>query len=148
MNSKTATVAAFVYSTLAGDQIYLNYKAGGGDLPVPVGTGVFIKGGTGVAGKKNLLTPRGVVTPITGEELAYLAENPLFALHKKNEFIVVEGSEMDPERVASTMNNADPSRQLGDGDFADVKEDEDGHTDRPTRQGAPRRGGRNQRKTT
>jgi hypothetical protein len=107
----------YIFSTLAAAVNYLNHEKGGADLPVPVGTGVLIKGGTGVA-DRNLVTPRGVMTEITAEELVYLEQNPVFQLHKRNGFITVEESNKDPERVVSEgMVPGDESRQLTTEDF-------------------------------
>lgn len=109
----------YVFSTLAAAVLYTNYGKGGGDLPVELGDPVLIKGGTGVA-DKHFVTPRGVVTPITPEQLVYLEQNPVFQLHKKNGFIVVEESAKDPERVVSEgMQASDASAQPTVDDFTD-----------------------------
>lgn len=100
----------FVYSTLTCDQRYTNYVPGGGDLPVPVGS-VFVKGGTGVADAR-LVTPRGVVTEVTEEELAILEANADFNLHRKNGFVEVSASKVDPEKAAADMEGRDASAPL------------------------------------
>jgi len=107
----------YVFSTLAAAVLYTNYGKGGADLPVPEGEGVLIKGGTGVADRA-FVTPRGVVTEITPEQLVYLEQNSVFQLHKKNGFIAVEESNKDPEKVVSEgMIPGDESRQLTTEDF-------------------------------
>lgn len=107
----------YVFSTLAASVLYQNFDKGGADLPIPQGSGVLIKGGAGVADRQ-FVTPRGVVTPVTPEELVYLSQNPVFALHKKNGFISVEESNKDIERVVSeSMQPGDESRQLTEEDF-------------------------------
>ena len=100
----------FVYSTLTCDQRYTNYAQGGGDVPVVVGS-VFIKGGTGVADAR-LTTPRGVVTEITEEELAILETNEGFKQHRKNGFVEVSTSKVDPEKAAADMEGRDASAPL------------------------------------
>lgn len=113
----------FIFSTLAAAVRYTNYDKGGADLPVAVGDGVLIEGGTGVA-DKNLVTPRGVVTEVSPEQLVYLQQNPIFLLHKKNGFIAVEESAKDPERVIGEgMQPQDASAQLTPDDFGEGSAD-------------------------
>lgn len=113
----------FIFSTLAAAVNYVNYNQGGADLPIADGEGVLIKGGTGVA-DSNLVTPRGVVTEISPEQLVYLQQNPIFLLHKKNGFIAVEESAKDPERVIGEgMQPQDASAQLTPDDFGDGSAD-------------------------
>jgi hypothetical protein len=100
----------YVYSTLATDMNYTNYAEGGADLPVPL-PAVFIKGGAGVANDR-LVTPRGVVTQVTEDELAYLEANQVFQLHKQNGYIMVEKSKLDPEKVAADMTGRDNSAPM------------------------------------
>lgn len=106
----------YVYSTLAADQEYTTYVKGGADLPLAAHT-TFIKGGAGVANDR-LMTPHGVVTEITPEDAAALAQNPVFNLHAENGFVKIEGRKMDPEAAAGDMNANDEGRQLGADDFA------------------------------
>lgn len=106
----------YVFSTLASDVQYMNYGKGGGDLPVPEGKGVFIKGGAGVANDR-IVTPAGVRTEVTAEDLAYLNQNATFRLHVDNGYIKVEERKLDEEAAAGDMNANDESRQLTDGDF-------------------------------
>lgn len=105
----------YVYSTLASDNVYDAYRPGGGDMPVPI-EGILIKGGVGVMGN-NLITPRGVMTTITGEEFARLQNDHVFKLHKENGFLTVEEHSAPAEAVAANLNPADPSRQLEAGDL-------------------------------
>jgi len=105
----------YVYSTLASDNVYDAYRTGGGDMPVPI-EGVLIKGGTGVMGA-NLITPRGVMTMVTGEQYARLQSDPVFKLHSENGFLTVEETNAPAEAVAANLNPADPSRQLEPGDL-------------------------------
>ncbi len=105
----------YVYSTLASDNVYDAYRVGGGDMPVPI-DGVLIKGGAGVMGA-NLITPRGVMTMVTGEQYARLQSDPVFKLHSGNGFLTVEEHSAPAEVVAVNLNPADPSRQLESGDL-------------------------------
>lgn len=114
----------YVYSTLTCDNAYVVYSQGGADLKVKTGQ-ILIKGGTGVANAR-LITPLGVATKVTAEELKLLEENTVFKLHKENGFIVVQesGKESDAEKVASDMETRDESAPITPSDYATGKEDE------------------------
>lgn len=101
-----------VYSTLAADMKYTNHKAGGGDIPIPDAE-VFVKGGAGVANDR-LITPMGVATVVTEEQLAFLRENRIFQMHEGAGYIIVSEEKVDPEKMASNMNSQDPSRPLNE----------------------------------
>lgn len=110
----------WVFSTLANDNAYTEYEKGGGDIPLATRS-VLIKGGTGVTDAR-LVTPAGVATEVTPEELSLLEACTLFQLHKKNGFIKVEEG---PERLheddiaerTAEMKTDDPSRQPITSDF-------------------------------
>ena len=100
----------YVYSTLASDVSYTNHAKGGGDMPIELPP-VFIKGGAGVANDR-LITPLGVVTEVTEQELAYLRENEVFKLHEKNGFISISERKTDPDKAALDMTARDNSAPL------------------------------------
>lgn len=104
-----------IYSTLASDMRYTNHKPGAADIPVPIGE-VFVKGGAGVANDR-LITPFGVATVVTEEQLKLLEQNSVFQLHKENGYILVSEEKGDPEKFAADMNANDPSRPLNDTDL-------------------------------
>lgn len=108
----------YVYSTLAADNVYAAHEQGGGDMPVPI-PGVLIRGGTGVmaGGQGALITPRGVATRVTEEELGRLLADPTFKLHEANGFLDVSDAEAPAEAVAANMRQDDAGRQLETGDF-------------------------------
>lgn len=106
---------AYVYSTASSDNRYTNWIKGGGDLPVR-GDSVLIKGGANVIGK-NLVTPRGVCTPVTAEELKILESNKTFARHKSRGFVSVEKIRTKAEKVAANMQAKDASAQKTASDF-------------------------------
>lgn len=98
----------FVFSTLANDNTYTNYaKERVNDLP-QMTERVLIKGKAGIA-TKNLVTPLGVMTKVSDEELAILERNLTFQQHQKNGFITVKKDKADPEKVASEMQTRDNS---------------------------------------
>ena len=97
----------YVFSTLVSDQRYVDWSKGASDLPIE-GQSVFIKGGTGVANDR-FVTPLGVMTEVTEEEMKLLSANEMFKLHKGNGFITVQEKSADPEKVAADMSLDDPS---------------------------------------
>ncbi|EAO0065952.1 hypothetical protein GPN87_003083 [Salmonella enterica] len=111
----------YIYSTLTGSQAYQVYRQGGADLPL-VDKTILVAGGANVA-NKHFITPRGVVTSVTDEELELLEKNPVFALHKANGFITVEAKEVSVEKVVSDMEARDESAPLTEADF--IAKDQD-----------------------
>lgn len=99
-----------VFSTLSCDVDYTNYTSGGGDMPVPMPS-VKIKGGAGVANDR-LVTPLGVATQVTEEQVAYLRQNPVFQMHEKNGFVMISEKRGDADAVAADMSGADGSAPL------------------------------------
>lgn len=97
----------YVFSTLASDVAYTNHAQGGGDLPIDLPP-VVIKGGAGVANER-IVTPRGVATEVTEEQVEYLRANQVFQLHEKNGFVMVSESYADPDTVAADMTGRDNS---------------------------------------
>lgn len=105
-----------VYSTLSNDTCYTNYEKGGADMPV-VRAKVLVKGGTNVANAR-LITPLGVVTTVTDEEMTELERNPVFQKHIQNGFVKVEKKKYDPEKVAGSMKTRDLSAPVVPGDYS------------------------------
>ncbi|EEV4189247.1 TPA: hypothetical protein PN979_003150 [Escherichia coli] len=105
----------YIYSTLTGSQAYQVYRNGGADLPIAE-RAILVAGGANLA-DKNFITPKGVVTTVSDEDLALLKQNPVFQLHKSNGFIVVEEKPAPVEKVASDMEARDESAPLTDNDF-------------------------------
>lgn len=108
----------FVYSTLTRTVAYSFFGEPVNDVR-PIVKTIRIEGGANVA-KKNLETPRGVVTRISDEDAELLSTNPVFQRHQKNGFVVMEKHQKDPERVAAQhMESADKSAPLTEADFGD-----------------------------
>jgi hypothetical protein len=97
----------YVFSTLASAVAYTNHAQGGGDLPIDLPP-VVIKGGAGIANER-IVTPRGVATEVTEEQVEYLRANQVFQLHEKNGFVMVSGTYGDPDTVAADMTGRDIS---------------------------------------
>lgn len=119
MSSKSV----IVYSTLACAQVYGPYKAGGGDLPSRE-VSVLINGGAGVS-NKHFLTPQGVVTHITQEQLELCRADLVFRKQEAAGYLMVDesGKETDPDHVATDMNPDDPSRPLAPADVTGTLND-------------------------
>jgi len=109
----------YVYSTLASDIAYTNHVSVGNPDPHPLPP-VVIKGGAGVANDR-LITPHGVRTEVTEEDVEYLRANSVFKRHEANGFVMISKDKQDPDLVASDMKSREPSSPLVDPDF---KEDE------------------------
>lgn len=109
----------YVFSTIANDQKYQNYSLGAeGQMPIPTSF-VYIKGGAGVANDR-LVTPLGVVTEISDDDLVELEKNGIFRLHRDAGFLIVRPRSADPEKVAGDMADNDKSAPLTPADFADA----------------------------
>lgn len=112
----------YVFSTLACDQKYVNYepvpdtnrdsRSQAMDLPKPIRS-VLIKGGSQVI-NKSLVTPMGVMTTVSDEELEALEQNEVFKMHRRDGFISIEKNKADPEKIIEkrNLNLLDGSRQL------------------------------------
>jgi len=108
----------FVYSTLTNDQTYTLWRAGNGDKKPNIALKkVMIKGGHGRMDSKNLVTPLGVVTEVTDEQLEALNKIDAFKKHIEAGYITVEKKKAEPEKVASTMKGKDKSSQKTPSDF-------------------------------
>jgi len=111
-------MSQYVFSSLANPQRFIQYASGGADIPVPMGDGILIAGGTGVA-NRNLITPLGVMTEVSDEDAAYLAKVPAFQAHVKAGHITIEKKRADPEKVAAGMNMRDGGAPKTPADFGD-----------------------------
>lgn len=110
-----------VFSTLANDQRYTNYVSNPEGAPIVTGE-VLIKGGAGVANDR-FITPLGVHTEISEEQLAELEKNQVFIRHKRDGFVTIQQRRADPEKVATDMNAKDKSRPLTPADYLDKEVD-------------------------
>jgi hypothetical protein len=110
-----------VFSTLANDQRYTNYVSNPEGAPIVTGE-VLIKGGAGIANDR-FITPLGVHTEISEEQLGELEKNPVFIRHKRDGFVTVQQRRADPEKVATDMNAKDKSRPLTPADYLDKEVD-------------------------
>lgn len=105
----------YVYSTLSNDQRYTTYRGVSGGAPQPAQS-IFIAGKANVS-NRNFITPLGVVTEVTAEQLAELRRNEVFRLHETNGHLSISQTHTDPEKVAASMEGRDASAPLVDQDF-------------------------------
>lgn len=107
----------FICSTATNDAFYVHYEKGGADLPV-LKKRVLIKGGANRGGK-GLVTPQGIVTSVTDEELEFLKGNKAFQRHMKRGFLTIVEQKKEPEanKVAKDMTKQDESAPLKDADY-------------------------------
>lgn len=108
----------YVVSTMSSSVEYCKYDNSRKDINV-LKESVVIKGKTGVADKKTLITTTGgTITPITEQQYSWLKDDPLFKLHEKAGFIRVEKSKTSAENKAEKEAEVkDKSAQLTDKDF-------------------------------
>jgi len=78
---------------------------------------VLINGGHGVANSKTLVTPKGIVTKVTDDEMEFLLKNEAFQRHVKNGFLSYDKNKADPEKKAANMMKGDRSAPLTPNDF-------------------------------
>jgi len=100
----------FVLSTLSSDQLYTNYVNGANDLP-QITTQVLVRGGANIANGA-ILTPQGVVTPISDEEKLWLETCDAFKEHQKAGWVQISPEKVDPEKFAADMASRDGSAPL------------------------------------
>ena len=106
---------AYIYSTLSSDNEYRVYKKGGADMNIVAGK-VVVKGKANIA-NKNIITPRGVATMVTADELKLLEENESFKRHKERGFISVSTKQETADKVANDMSKKDKSAPKTKEDF-------------------------------
>ena len=113
----------YIFSTLTCDNRYIAYAETGADIKVPT-MGILIKGGAGVMNDR-LITPLGVATEVTKDELALLEQNPVFQMHKENGYIVVQDKKADAEKVSGDMNSRDGSAPLTPSSFKGTRKNQE-----------------------
>lgn len=106
----------YVYSTLTADNAYAVYAHNPNqDLPV-IERSILVKGGNGVA-TKHLVTPRGVVTEISDDDMELLEKDYHFQEHKRLGFITVEKKEIPVEKAIKNMAPKDKSAPKTPADY-------------------------------
>lgn len=103
----------YVYSTLTNDTKYVRYApARANGAPNVELDSVLIAGGANRA-DKHLITPRGVMTQVTDEQLEMLQNNEAFKRHVEQGYMLVRTDRVDPEvAVAADMEQRDGAAPL------------------------------------
>ncbi len=115
----------YVYSTSTAGVDFTGYRPRIPGQHNVVDRKVSIAGGSNVA-NKNLITPIGVPTKVTDEELAFLREHEVFNRMMKNGFFKVVKDKAEPEAVIADMETRDESAPFVPGDFTADKEPQAG----------------------
>ncbi len=108
---------AYIYSTMTADQNYalypkdIDYKK----IPKPQRL-FFVAGGANVI-NKNMVTPRGVATQISPEDLKILERIKAFQQHVEKGYLTIDNARTDADKVAKNMTARDRSAQLEEKDF-------------------------------
>lgn len=126
MAGKQVSTASMVhvFSTLANPQrfvVYSKIDPASGMLP-QIEHEVLIKGGAGIA-TKNLLTPHGVHTAITGADYEAIKDLAHFKEFVERGHIRVETKAYDVDKIVGDMNPRDPGGPVTPADYATEVQD-------------------------
>jgi hypothetical protein len=106
----------YIVSKLAAGMEYAFYTKAANGKQIRQGC-ITVHGGAGVANRKTLVTPQGVLTQVTADEVKKLRANPLFAQHEKDGFMkVLDKDPRDADKAAADLRR-DPGDQLTSGDY-------------------------------
>lgn len=119
--SKATKVSAdyLIYSSLTCGQTYVRYGNTNSDLPT-VEHAFSINGGAGVAQRRGLITPYGVLTEATEADYEFLKTVEMFNQHVAGGWLTVVKATMlrdDPDSVAADMEARDGAAPLVPADF-------------------------------
>ena len=108
----------YVISSLSRDNVFAVYEKKSGNVLV-VKKSILIKGGANVADKKTLITPSGVATEVSKEDLEILKANTAFKKFMERGFIKVleSGSKFKAQDEAEKMAEKDASAQITKEDY-------------------------------
>ena len=108
----------YVISSLSRDNTFAVYEKKSGNVLV-IKKSILIKGGAHVADKKTLLTPNGVPTEVSKEDLEILKENYAFKKFLERGFmkIMESGSKFKAQDESEKMTEKDASAQITKEDY-------------------------------
>ena len=106
----------YVYSTLTNSNDYVAY------MPTDVKSNAIIKKSVTINGghllaTKHLVTPKGVVTEVSDDDMKVCELDPGFQEHLKNGFLKIEKKNVAPEKIAANMAPKDGSTPKTPKDF-------------------------------
>ena len=106
---------AYVTSRMAGGVDYAFYKKGANGINLVTET-ITINGGADVIDKRTLITPDGVVTSVTDEQLKKLKTHPLFNIHLQNGGLTIKDTEKSANKAGEELEK-DKSSQITPEDY-------------------------------
>ena len=114
----------FVYSTASNDTAYVVHAEGRPGDPKVVTKRIVIKGKANVADRRTLITPVGVMTRVSAEDMEFLQTRKSFLRHVAEGYIKFTQSKEDAEDVAKDMVKKDKAAPKVKSDFK-LKEGEE-----------------------
>ncbi len=105
----------YIVSKMAANVNYAIYTKGARGIN-EVKQVITIRGGADVIDKKTLVTPEGVLTPVTDDEFAKLQDNPIFLRHIERGVLKVCTNERNAEKSSVELTK-DDSAQLTPKDY-------------------------------
>lgn len=105
----------YIISKMAANVNYAIYTKGARGIN-EVKQVITIRGGADVIDKKTLVTPEGVLTPVTDDEFAKLQDNPIFLRHIERGVLKVCTNERNAEKSSVELTK-DDSAQLTPKDY-------------------------------
>lgn len=105
----------YIISKMAANVNYAIYTKGARGIN-EVKQVITIRGGADVIDKKTLVTPEGVLTPVTDDEFAKLQDNPIFLRHLERGVLKVCTNERNAEKSSVELTK-DDSAQLTPKDY-------------------------------
>lgn len=117
----------YVYSTATNSTNYVQYESNSSSDLGKIkkrADGSLVKieihGGHGVA-NKHFVTPRGVMTKVSDEDMEILLQDQAFLRHHKAGFITYEKKSVNPEKMAANMADKDGSAPITPKDFVETE---------------------------
>lgn len=109
----------YIFSTATNNCTYVEYDYHNrkGNLP-QIKRRVLVKGGANRADKR-LITPNGVVTEVSDDDLAFLVSNAAFIRHQKAGFHRIESHRFETDAVVTDMVSGDKARPLTPEEYRD-----------------------------
>jgi hypothetical protein len=112
-------MANYIYSTMTDSVNYTFYEQNENRDVNTIIKQILIKGGANLP-DKHFITPLGVVTSVSDDDLEWLESNPVFQQHKKAGFITIHKKKVDIEKVVCNMTHRDEASPLTPEDYPQV----------------------------
>ena len=116
-------IMAYIFSTASCDSAYVEWLPTPNNIPVR-GRSVLIKGKANIA-DKNFVTPEGVMTSVTDEEMAFLETLPAFNRKVEAGFYSISKKQAEVSKVVKNMAKKDKSAPSTLNDFSNASTSKD-----------------------